>query len=72
MTLKKTDFPPGVIPPGALLTAVEAKRRLRLGDWAWRRMRRAGLPVVYIGNKSYILSDDLVSFFEQQKNDSSH
>jgi hypothetical protein len=58
---------PGVIEPGRLYLAEEARRRLRLGDWSWRRMRRDGLPVIYYGQRAFIFGDDLLDYFKRKK-----
>jgi hypothetical protein len=52
----------GLVPPGALLTAEEAKRRLGIGDWAWRKMRRDGLRVLRVSGRAFVLTDDLIEF----------
>ncbi len=57
----------GIIVPGSLLTAEEAKRRLGLGDWAWRTMRRQGLCVVRMSGKTFVLADDLIQFAKTKK-----
>lgn len=59
--------PPGVIEPGCLLTAEEARKRLGLGAWAWRQLRRAGLRMVRVSGRSFVLSDDLIRHFQQQR-----
>jgi hypothetical protein len=58
--------PPGVIEPGCILTAEEARARLRFGCWAWRALRRAGLRTITVSGRSFVLSDDLIRFFGQQ------
>lgn len=57
--------PPGEIRPGGLLTAKEARNRLGLGDWAWRTLRREGLPVLYRGNKAFVMADHVIDFFRR-------
>lgn len=54
---------PGVIEPGRLYLSSEVRSRLRLGDHAFRMLRRAGLPVIYSGNQSYLLGDDVIAHF---------
>jgi hypothetical protein len=56
---------PGVITPDALYTVEEAKARLRLGDWAWRGLRRRGLRVLRIAGRNYVLADDIIRFFAE-------
>ena len=58
---------PGVISPGCLYTATEARKRLGMGAWAWRKLRRGGLPVIYVGGKSFVLGDDVIAFFRDAK-----
>lgn len=55
----------GVIEPGRLYLATEARRRLKIGEWGWRKMRRAGLRVIYQGKRAYVLGDDLLTFFRE-------
>jgi hypothetical protein len=52
---------PGVIEPGRLYTATEARQRLRLGDGTWRELKREGLRVRRIGRCCYVLGDDLIA-----------
>jgi len=56
----KSDTP-GLIEPGLLYTVAEARSRLGLGEWAWRKMRRSGLPIVRQGNRAYVFADDIIS-----------
>ncbi len=42
---------PGEISPGCLFTISEVRERLQLGAWAWRKLIRAGLPVIRIGDE---------------------
>jgi hypothetical protein len=46
--------------------ASEVRRRLHLGEWAWRQMRRRGLHVVRFGRQAYVLGDDLIAFFRDE------
>ena len=57
--------PAGVIEPGTLYLAEEARARLKVGDWAWRQMRRRGLRVIRQGRRAYVLGDDLLKFFAE-------
>ena len=54
---------PGFVEPGVLYLAEEARHRLNMGTWAWRKARRAGLQVVYLGRDAYVFGDDLLAFF---------
>lgn len=55
----------GVIEPGRLYLAEEAKRRLKIGEWGWRKMRRGGLRIIYQNKRAYVLGDDLLAFFDE-------
>ena len=55
---------PGIIPAGAILRVDEAKKRLQLGEWAWRRLRRDGLRIIRVGGRAFVLADDLIEFFQ--------
>lgn len=52
---------------GELYRSAQAKNRLGLGDWAWRRIRRDGLPVIYFGGKAFVLGDDIIEFFRTRR-----
>lgn len=56
---------PGVIEPGKLYVAEEARQRLRIGKVTWRELRRAGLPVTRCGRQAYVFSDDLLRVFRK-------
>lgn len=58
--MRATPETPGVIDPGHLYEQTEAQRRLRLGDTSWKRLLKAGLPVVRHGHRSYVLGSDLI------------
>jgi hypothetical protein len=58
---------PGVIEPGRLYVAEEARQRLRIGKTAWRELRRAGLMVTRRGRQAYVFSDDLLAIFRKQQ-----
>ena len=59
-----TSLTPGVIEPQALYTADEARRRLRIGAWAWRKMRRDGLNVIRVSGRAYVRGFCLIEFLE--------
>lgn len=59
------DKSPGVIEPHALYTVVEARRRLRIGDWAWRKWLRNGLIVLRLSRRAYVRGSTLIQFIEQ-------
>ncbi len=54
---------PGVIEPGKLYVAEEARQRLRIGAKAWRELRANGLKVIRRGRQAYVFGDDLLSVF---------
>ncbi len=58
---------PGVIEPGRLYTVTEARRRLRLGDHAWRALKREGLHVRHRGRCVYVLADDLIAALTRER-----
>lgn len=57
---------PGVIEPQALYTAEEARRRLRIGQWAWRKWRQDGLVVHRLSGRAYVRGSTLIQFIEQK------
>ena len=57
----------GVIEPGVLYTVDEARARLRFGVWAWRKLVRAGLPVIKTSGRAFVLADDLIDFLAKFK-----
>ncbi len=57
---------PGVIEPGRLYVASEARQRLRLGATAWKKLRARGLPVIREGRQAYVFGDDLLRLFRAQ------
>ena len=59
------DFP-GIVAPGHLYLSAELRKRLHLGDWAWRKMRRGGLQTVRVGRQAFVLGDDVIAFFQNE------
>jgi hypothetical protein len=57
---------PGVIEPQALYTVEEARRRLRIGQWAWRKWRRDGLLVLRVSGRAFVSGRTLIEFIEQK------
>lgn len=49
--------------PGEIMRAEDAFRRLNIGTHTARKMRRAGLKVIYYSGKSFLLAEDLAKFF---------
>jgi hypothetical protein len=58
--------PLAFIEGGQLYLATELKRRLGIGDWAWRRMRRRGLRVLRFGRHAYVLGRDAIEFLVKE------
>jgi len=57
---------PGVIDRDAAYSLAEFRRRTGLGSYAFRQARTAGLRVVEVGRKRYVLGSDWLRFLEQQ------
>lgn len=58
---------PGVIEPGRLYLAKEARQRLKIGDKTWRDLKAQGLETVRVGKQIYVFSDDLLRLFREQQ-----
>ncbi len=54
----------GYVSSNVLYTSAEVRNRLGLGDWAWRQLRRQGLRVIKVGNRSFVLGGDVIDLFE--------
>ena len=59
---------PGVIDAAQAYTIAEFRRRMGIGDFAMRQLRRDGLRVVEIGRKRFILGRSWLKFLEEQSN----
>jgi len=57
---------PGVIDRDAAYSLAEFRRRTGLGSHALRQVRAAGLRVVEVGRKRYVLGADWLRFLERQ------
>jgi hypothetical protein len=44
----------------------EARRRLRIGQWAWRQWRRDGLVVLRVSGRAFVMGSDLIEFIQQR------
>lgn len=66
MTTATTNRVPGVIDAAASYTLSEFRRRTGLGSYAFRQARAAGLRVVEVGRKRYVLGADWLRFLERQ------
>lgn len=42
---------------------------MKWGGWAWRQARRKGIRPVRVGQRAYILSDDVFRYLEQLERD---
>ncbi len=56
---------PGVIEPGKLYVAKEARQRLRIGETTWKQLCAEGLTVVRRGRQAYVFGDDLLRLFRK-------
>jgi hypothetical protein len=56
---------PGVIRADEMYLVDEARRRLRLGEWAWRQWRRDGLCVLRVSGRAFITGSAIIEFIEQ-------
>jgi hypothetical protein len=61
---RKAATSPGVIQANALYTAEEARRRLGIGEWAWRMWRRDGLMVLRLSGRAFVRGRTLIEFIE--------
>jgi hypothetical protein len=57
------DNPPGFIIPEALYTIDEVKARLRMGNAAWRQLRRKGAKPIRFGQRHYITGAAVIEVF---------
>jgi len=57
---------PGVIRADEMYFADEARRRLRIGAWAWRQWRRDGLTVLRVSGRAFVMGRDLIDFIQQR------
>ena len=58
---------PGMIEPGRLYVAEEARTRLRIGKLGWKKLRDGGLPVVRHGRTAYVFGDDLLDVLRKKR-----
>ena len=56
----------GVIRADESYTVAEFKRRASLGDYAYGEARRAGLPIIKLGKKRYVLGRNWIEFLSKQ------
>lgn len=57
--------PPQVIRADESYSVAEFKRRSGLGDYAFREVRRAGLRIISIGKKRFVLGADWLEFLHR-------
>ena len=48
------------IEPNTLYRIEDLKSRTGIGDWGFRQMRRAGLPVRYVGGRGFCLGQHFI------------
>lgn len=58
---------PGVIEPGRLYLASEAKQRLKIGVAGWKSLRNDGLKIIRRGRNAYVFGDDLLKLFSEER-----
>lgn len=58
----------GVISADESYTVQEFRKRVGIGDYVWRKLRRE-LPVVTIGRRQYVLGADWIDFLSRGKKD---
>ena len=65
--MKSTGKPrvAGVISRDEVYTLDELQQRLRLGAWALRQARRAGLRVLRIGRCAFVRGSDVMEFLDK-------
>lgn len=61
-----TERTPGIITADSALTVAEFRRRAGLQQHAFAQARKAGLRVIEIGRKRYVLGADWLRFLEAQ------
>ena len=49
-------------------TTAEFRRRTLIGDFAFRKLRREGFPIVAIGRKQYVRGADWLAYLERVAN----
>ncbi|MDX1945217.1 MAG: hypothetical protein SFU86_07410 [Pirellulaceae bacterium] len=57
---------PGVIRPEEIYEVRELRRRMGLGDHAYREARAAGLRVRRLGRKIFVLGEDFIAFVKSR------
>ena len=48
----------------ALYRAKDVQKRLELGTWSWRKLRRDGLQTVKKAGRSFVLGSEIIRHFE--------
>lgn len=56
---------PGFVEPGVLYRLEEAMGRLGWADAAMRTARRNGLKVMYLGNRGYVMGEELIGYISR-------
>lgn len=57
---RRQQNPPGIVSANNLYTVDELRARLRIGETAWRTLRRNGLPVCRVSGRAFVLGSDLL------------
>ncbi len=60
--MSKSTEAPGVIASGEAYLLQEFARRTKLGTWAIRQARRAGLRVRTVGSRRFVLGSDWLAY----------
>jgi len=64
--MSPTTEAPGIITADSALTVREFRRRTGLQQYAFTQARKAGLRVVELGRKRYVLGSDWLKFLRQE------
>ncbi|HUT10730.1 MAG TPA: hypothetical protein VMY42_09555 [Thermoguttaceae bacterium] len=57
---------PGCIESNTLYTLPELEARLKVGAWGLRMARRAGLPMLKMGKRKFVLGADVIRFLQDK------
>jgi hypothetical protein len=58
--MRNSAVTPGAIEPATLYRLDTLKQASGVGSWGIRQMRRAGLPVKYVGGRGFVLGRDFI------------
>jgi hypothetical protein len=65
MSARKQNDP--VIAVGELYRLDQVKRRLGLGEAAWREMVKRGLPYIRVGKRVYLVGEEVIEFLKRER-----